>query len=244
MEADEVPRPDLVVVSHHHGDHFDAVAADWLPSSVPIVTCPGSAGHLEEQGFTAVQPLRTWETIEHEREGVRLRLTAVPAQHAPGPLSFALPEVTGTVLDLWDGRGEPARHGGKRKGRRAGASDERGRWPDLRLYVSGDTIFNDHLAEIRDRCPGIDIAFVHLGDMRLMGMQVTLDASHGVQLINLLQPRLAIPIHYNDYDTSTSSLAEFVAAVNEAGLADRVRYLRHGDVWPLPLKAPRGGASV
>src|SRR5829696_3612206 len=29
---------DLVVLSHHHGDHFDDVAAAQLPAEVPIVT--------------------------------------------------------------------------------------------------------------------------------------------------------------------------------------------------------------
>jgi L-ascorbate metabolism protein UlaG (beta-lactamase superfamily) len=77
--------------------------------------------------------------------------------------------------------------------------------------------------------------------MRLMGMQVTMDADQGIRLINLLQPRIAIPVHYNDYGTSGSPLVEFVAAVNEAGLTDRVRYLRHGDTWPLVLDGAQNG---
>ncbi len=228
LEADELAQPDVVVLSHDHGDHFDDVAADWLDAGVPIVTCPGAAGGLAQKGFRSVRALPTWESTELERDGTRLRVTAVPAQHAPGPLAFALPEVMGSVLELWhDWR--PA------DGGEGGDGDERR--PDQVVYISGDTVLHDELAEIPERFPSIDLAFIHLGGMRVMGMTLTLDAQHGVELVNLLRPRLTIPIHYNDYGTSGSSLSEFVALVRNAGLSQRVRYLRHGESWPLRIRS-------
>jgi L-ascorbate metabolism protein UlaG (beta-lactamase superfamily) len=218
VDVDELPQPDLVVLSHDHGDHFDAVAADWLDPAVPIATTPATMERLAEMGFRAARSLPTWESTELEKDGARLRVTAVPAQHGPGALAPAMPDVMGSVLELWGDAGS------------AGDSDQPA---DLRVYISGDTVFHEGLAEIRDRFGDVDVAFLHLGGMRLLGVTVTMDAAQGVQLINLLQPRLAIPIHYNDYGTSSSTLAEFVTAVNEAGLGNRVRYLRHGDSWPL-----------
>jgi hypothetical protein len=41
-----------------------------------------------------------------------------------------------------------------------------------------------------------------------------------------VEPRLAIPIHYDDDEAFKSPLEDFVAAVDGAGLADRVRYRR------------------
>jgi L-ascorbate metabolism protein UlaG (beta-lactamase superfamily) len=216
LDVEELPRPDLVIVSHDHGDHFDAVAADWLPAATPIITAPAAAAGMAERGFSDVRGLAAWDSVELEREGTRARVTSVPAQHGPAALAGAMPEVIGTVIELW-----------------ADAEAGRDAAPDLRLYVSGDTVFHDGLAELRDRFDSLDVAFLHLGGMRLMGMTVTMDAAQGVQAINLLQPRLSIPIHYNDYGTQGSSLADFVFAVNEAGLSDRVRYLRHGDAWAL-----------
>ena len=230
LDAEQVPRPDLVILSHDHGDHFDAVAADWLDPGVPILTAPAAAASLEERGFRDVRPLRTWASAEFVRGGVRLRVTAAPARHGPAPIAAAMPEVMGSILELW--ADAPA----------AGGADDR-LPPDVRIYLSGDTVFHDELAQLRDRFGEVDLAFLHLGGMRLMGMQVTMDAGQGVQLINLLQPRLSIPIHYNDYGTSSSTLAEFVAAVNEAGLAERVRYLRHGDTWPLWPGVARAAAA-
>jgi L-ascorbate metabolism protein UlaG (beta-lactamase superfamily) len=216
LDAEDLPRPDLVIVSHDHGDHFDAVAADWLTAAVPMLTTPAVAPRMEARGLTTVRPLAMWESAAMERDGARLRVTAVPAQHGPASMAAALPEVMGSVIELW--REAPA---------------ERDAPPDLRIYLSGDTVFHDGLAELRDRFGELDLAFLHLGGMRLMGVLVTMDATQGVQLVNLLQPRVTIPIHYNDYGTFGSPLADFVSAVNEAGLQDRVRYLRHNDAWPL-----------
>ena len=54
---------------------------------------------------------------------------------------------------------------------------------------------------------------------------VTMDAGQGVEAIRLIEPRTAIPIHYNDYTVFKSPLEDFKEAVAKAGLEDRVKYL-------------------
>jgi len=215
MRIDELPPVDLVVLSHLHADHFDDVAREALPRSMPIVTTPEAADQLAEDGFAALQPLDTWEVHEHRVPGGRLRITAMPGQHAPAALSVALPDVMGSYLELWAGE----------------EAD-----PSLRIYISGDTIMYEGLREIPDRVPAIDLALLHLGGTRVMGVTVTMDAEQGVELLEVLRPTLAVPVHYNDYEAFKSPLGAFVTAVDRAGLADRVRYLRHGDVLPLPRR--------
>ena len=60
---------------------------------------------------------------------------------------------------------------------------------------------------------------------------VTMDAEQGVRMLPIVRPKLAIPIHYNDYDVFKSPLSDFRREVRPAGLEDRVHYLRHGDTY-------------
>jgi L-ascorbate metabolism protein UlaG (beta-lactamase superfamily) len=208
IEIGDLPPLDLVLLSHFHGDHFDQVAERELDRSLPIVTTPQSAGELEQRGFSHCIPLETWSSLAVEKGGARLRITATPAQHGPPIVDFALPDVMGSVLDV-------------------ATPDRR----QTRLYITGDTLIINDLKEIPRRFPDIDLALLHLGGTRVLGILVSMDAEQGVEMLRIVDPALAIPIHYDDYDVFTSPLSDFQAEVRAAGLADRVHYLRHGDTY-------------
>ena len=87
----------------------------------------------------------------------------------------------------------------------------------FRLYITGDTLVIDDLKEIPRRYRDIHLALLHLGGTRVMGILVTMDGHEGVELMRLVNPRLAIPIHYDDYDVYKSPLSEF----SEAGAGRR-----------------------
>jgi L-ascorbate metabolism protein UlaG (beta-lactamase superfamily) len=42
-----------------------------------------------------------------------------------------------------------------------------------------------------------------------MGILVTMDAKEGLEMFNIINPKKATPIHYNDYDVFTSPLEDF-----------------------------------
>jgi L-ascorbate metabolism protein UlaG (beta-lactamase superfamily) len=123
----------------------------------------------------------------------------MPGRHAPAALTIALPEVMGTLLEFW-----------------SSGSDVMTGQPDVRLYITGDTLMYEGLREIPQRHPQIDIALLHLGGTRVMGLTVTMDAEQGVELMRTVGPQLAIPIHYDDYEAFKSPLSDFVSAVAEA----------------------------
>ncbi len=101
----------------------------------------------------------------------------------------------------------------------------------LRLYITGDTLVHDDLHEIPKRYSQIDLALFHLGGTRSLGILLTTDAEQGVEAIRIINPAEVIPIHYNDYEVFKSPLEDFRRAVEEAGFADRVRYLSHGESY-------------
>jgi len=111
-----------------------------------------------------------------------------------------------------------------------------------RIYISGDTLPYDRLGQIPARFPDIDLALLHLGGMRLLGIKVSMDAADGVRMLRLLAPQRAIPLHADDYGVFKSPLSDFRRAVGEAGLAPRVLFLERGETYVLP--ATEGAAAA
>jgi L-ascorbate metabolism protein UlaG (beta-lactamase superfamily) len=215
VEVEDLPPLDFVLLSHLHGDHFDRVAERRLNKATPIISTRHAVAYLKRKGFGRARALETWETLSVMKGEARLHLTAMPGTHAPGPLSAVFPPVMGSMLEFRTARGETT----------------------LRLYVSGDTLIHERLREIPRRYPGVDLALLHLGGTEIVGIMVTMDAEQGVEAIRIIDPRTAIPIHYNDYTVFRSSLEDFKRAVVEAGLEDRVHYLEHGDTYQFEVSA-------
>ncbi len=216
LEIDGLPPLDLVVLSHLHEDHWDRVAEARLARALPVATTPHAAEALHDKGFVGAQALPTWETLDCAKGAARLRVTAMPARHGPRLIASLLPPVMGSLLEFEtiDGRHL------------------------LRLYVTGDTLVHDRIREIRARYADIDIALLHLGGTRVLGLPITMGGAQGVEMMRIVQPRLAIPIHYDDYTVFRSPLSDFQEAASDAGLSDRVHYLLRGDTFT--FQAPRG----
>ena len=217
MELADLPPLDLVVLSHHHGDHFDRVAAEGLDKDLPIVTEPHSARKLTSQGFRRPIALETWATQVFRRGDQELSITSLPGKHAPEPLQRLLPTVMGSLVEL-SVAGETT----------------------FRLYITGDTLLHDRLEEIPKRYPDIDLCLIHLGGTRVAGILLTMDADQGVRALQLVRPRTAVPIHYDDYTVFKSPLSDFRTAVEAASLTTDVRYVDRGETYRFPTT--RGGA--
>jgi len=115
----------------------------------------------------------------------------------------------------------------------------------LRIYISGDTLVHDRLHEIPTRFPGIDLALIHLGGTRMLGILLTMDGKQGVEAMRIVTPALTIPIHFDDYDVFKSPLEDFQREVRTAGLEHQVRYVDRGDriVLPPPTRKAMPGQA-
>ena len=216
VDINQLPQLDLVVLSHFHGDHFDQVAERELDKALPIVTTNEASKALGERGFANAHPLDNWSSIDIDKAEFNLRITALPGRHGPPLSQLVLPDVMGSMLEFQSS-------------------------PDkvlFRIYISGDTLIIDDLREIPRRYPDIDLGLLHLGGTRVLGIMVTMDGKQGLEAMQIIDPAVAIPIHYNDYDVFKSPLSEFQREVAEAGLEHRVHYLSHGQeyTFEVPLE--------
>ncbi len=145
-------------------------------------------------------------------------MTSLPGRHAPGWAAALLPPVMGTMLEF----------------------GTVGSAPNLRVYVSGDTLLVDELSEIPRRFPEIDTGVLHLGGTRLPGgMMVTMDGRPGFDTLELVGATRNIPVHYDDYTVFRSSLADFRKEVERRTLSHRVVYVGRGETVPLQPAARR-----
>lgn len=217
LQPDELPPLDAVVLSHLHGDHFDRVARRHLGRVQPVVTTQPAARRLADWGFETFG-LRTWESMELTKKDESLTIESLPAIHARGVMGALLPPVMGSLLE------------------HRVAGEVR-----LRLYLSGDTLTGDHITEIAERHPAIDVAVVHLGGTRVLLHTVTMDAAQGVDFLHRVRPREAVPVHYDDYGVFRSPLSAFLQAAAAAPVAAAVREVGRGQTIALPT-APAGPA--
>lgn len=87
------------------------------------------------------------------------------------------------------------------------------------LYHSGDTALFGDMALLG--CHRIDVAMIPIGDRYTMGPTDALEA------LNLLRPRVAVPIHYNTFDVIPADPDDFAARGAAAGHV--VKVLRAGE---------------
>ncbi|MDD7938776.1 MBL fold metallo-hydrolase [Actinomycetospora lutea] len=214
LSPDQLPALDAVVLSHLHGDHWDRVARRGLDRSVPVITTPEAARTLQSrQRFRRALGLATWESHTLVRpDGATLRVTALPGRHAPRPVSRLLPPVMGSLLEFADPSGAELR----------------------RIYLSGDTLPVEGIAQIREHVGEVDRAVLHLGGTTLPGgLVVTMDGEMGADVLETIAPRRATPIHYDDYGVFRSPLSAFLGEVERRGWADRVDVVRRGETIAL-----------
>jgi L-ascorbate metabolism protein UlaG (beta-lactamase superfamily) len=83
---DQMPRPDLVFVSHTHPDHFEPATLKRLPPGTPIWMPAEHLARAEKLALAGVRGVQEWEA--DTLRGVRL--TAVPAVHGGGELGLVV----------------------------------------------------------------------------------------------------------------------------------------------------------
>jgi L-ascorbate metabolism protein UlaG (beta-lactamase superfamily) len=215
----DLPPIDLLLLSHFHGDHFDEAAARDLDQDLPVISTADAVGKLQSLGFGQGYPLDTWQSHRVEKGQARVEITAMPAKHATDDaIAAMLMPVNGHMLEF--------SHANQAL---------------YRLYITGDTMPHDQLGEIPRAYPDIDLGLFHAGGTTLFVTVVTMTGEQAVRAVELVRPRTAIPIHYNDYSVFMSGLDDFRQAAARSSADTTFHYLAHGETYTFSAKVQSQG---
>jgi L-ascorbate metabolism protein UlaG (beta-lactamase superfamily) len=134
-----------------------------------------------------------------------LRITATPARH--GPPDGDRGPVVGFVLAFTDR-------------------------PERVVYISGDTVWYDGVAEVGRRfTPEVAMLFMGAARVREVGpAHLTMTAGEAVIAAGAFPQVLIVPLHFEGWAHFSESRAQIDSAFAAAGLAHRLR-------WPIPGQA-------
>ena len=194
---------DAALVSHEqHADNLDEPGRRLLEQAAVTITTRQGARRL---GKGAIGQ-RPWDShpLTHA-SGQTLRITATPARHGPAGTRPIVGPVIGMLIE-WSER-------------------------DGAIYISGDTVNFGGLDEIGERAK-IDVAFLHLGGVQFPNntgrMRFTMDAQAALDAIERLDPRVAVPVHYDGWNHFRQPPDEMQRLLEGSDVADRIRILPRG----------------
>ena len=207
---DDLPRIDVVLISHDHYDHLDLPTVRRLAQvHAPLFLVPlGMKAWFEANGIARAEELDWWQSREYRG----LRFVCTPTQH------FA-------QRSLWD-----------QNRRLWGSWAVVGR--ERRFYFSGDTGYFAGFKAIGERLGPFDLAAIAIGAYlpRPMMHPHHVSPEEAVQALGDLRGRALLGIHWGTFDLADEPLDEpprlMRAEAARRGIAsDRA--------WILPMGEPR-----
>ena len=199
---------DYVLLSHdHHFDNLDRAGRSLLPKAKIVFTTEEGAQRLGGSSHG----LQAWQSVDLQAAGGRaLRVTATPARHGPAGLERGA--VNGFVMFFADA-------------------------PERAIYLSGDTVWFDGVAEVARRF-SVRAAILHLGAARVLEVgpfHLTMTAAEAVEAARAFAKATIVPLHYEGWAHFSEGHQEIAAVFAEAGLQERVRWLDAGRAVSIEL---------
>ncbi|MCM5553352.1 MBL fold metallo-hydrolase [Pleomorphomonas sp. NRK KF1] len=211
IKLTELPRIDVVVISHNHYDHLDVETLKklnqrWSPQFIVPV---GDRELMETIGIRRIDEMDWWERVVI---GGKTQIVFTPAQHSSARGLFDRDK------SLW----------GSYFIERNGRS----------IYFGGDSGYSTHYTEIRHRLGSPDVALLGIGSYAPSWFMrpIHMDPAEAVAAHKDLGAKLSIGMHFGTFQLSAEAFDEpqekLKSALDDAGLSqDRFITLGEGETW-------------
>lgn len=195
FNAEDLPKIDLLILTHDHYDHLDYQSINSLESKVSaIVTSLGVGAHLEIWGVgnDKITELDWWENHEVQSN---VRLTATPSRHFSGR-SFKRAQTlwASFVLEI----------------------------DQFNIFIGGDSGYDKTFRKIGDKFGPFDIAFLECGQYGEYWPQIHMFPEQTVKAAIDLRATKVMPVHWGKFVLSNHPWNEpvkrFVNAADQAGV--------------------------
>ncbi len=216
LRLGELPRIDVVVLSHNHYDHLDLAALRWLARQhrPVVVTTLGNKAWLEARGVGRVSEFDWWQAGDATPD---LGVICTPAQH------FAARTPWDRNRTLWGGFFL--------------------RTPAGSIFFAGDSGWAPHFAEINRRLGAPDLALIPIGayEPRWFMEAVHMNPLEAVRAHVALGARQSLGMHFGTFQLTDEAmdapLHELAAASAAQGVAAAdFTTLDFGQTLPLTLR--------
>jgi len=218
----QLPRIDLVMVSHNHYDHLDAASVDHLAAQAggpPLFIVPlGLLAWLQGRGIRSGIELDWWQTHRIAAPGGAVDVMLCPAQH------WSARGLGDRMATLWGGFALFA--------------------PDCHLFFAGDTAYSRDFQDLRQRVAGrqtpeagggFDIALLPIGayEPRWFMANQHVNPAEAVKIHRDIAAKRSLGVHWGTFELTDEPLDEPPRALAReaaaAGLDDAFFVLAIGE---------------
>jgi L-ascorbate metabolism protein UlaG (beta-lactamase superfamily) len=201
LAADQIGEVDAVLLSHdQHSDNLDHAGRDFLGKAERVLTTEIGARRLGGHA----EGLAPWASTKLTgKNGMGLTITATPARHGPAGIEPLAGDVIGFVV----------------------ASSRPGSRP---VYISGDTVWYDGVAEVARRFDcGVVLPFAGAAQTR-GPFHLTMDTNDTIETARAFAGALIVPVHTDGWAHFKQSASDLRAAFDTLGFGPRLRLLEPG----------------